>query len=54
MRLKFDTYFLGLPRDNYSLSMVFLQITNNNLLPLKNVKKNVILFELFWYKFFVH
>ena len=40
--VKFEIYFLGLPRD-----IVFGVITDNALylLPLKNVKKNEILFK---------
>ena len=45
--VKFDIYFLGLPWE-----IVFrLPIIS---IALKNVKKNAILFKLFWYKVFVH
>ena len=33
---------------------MLLQITNYILQPLENVKKNAILFKLFWYKGFVY
>ena len=46
---KFDIHFLGLHEKQ---SFVSLQTTNKLYLqPLKNVKKNVILFKLFWYGF---
>ena len=49
--VKFDIYFLALPWE-----IVFGVITANEsyLKPLKNVKKNAVLFKLFWYKVFVH
>ena len=48
--VKFDIYFLGLPWE-----IVFGVITDNKLYlyPLKNVKRNAVLFKLFWYKVFV-
>ena len=48
--VKFDIYFIGLPRE-----IVFGVITDNKLYlyPLKNVKRNAVLFKLFWYKVFV-
>ena len=33
---------------------MLLQITNYILQPLKNEKKNAILFKLFWYEVFVY
>ena len=48
--VKFDIYFLGLPWE-----IVFGVITDNKLYLylLKNVKRNAVLFKLFWYKVFV-
>ena len=48
--VKFDIYFFGLPWEK-----VFGVITDNKLYlyPLKNVKRNAVLFKLFWYKVFV-
>ena len=49
--VKFDIHFLGLPWE------IFFGVTTDDLLylqPLKNVKKNAILFKLFCYKIFVH
>ena len=50
--MKFDIYFLG-SHEKYSL--VLLQIINYiyGLKPLKNVKKNAVLFKLFWHKVFL-
>ena len=49
--VEFDIYFLGFPWE-----IVFGVITDNKLYlkPLKNVKKNAVLFKLFRYKVFVH
>ena len=46
--MKFDISLLGLAMINSPSGI----IAGNK--PLKNVKKNAILFELFWYKVFVH
>ena len=43
--VKFDIYFLGLPRE------IFFGVTTDDLLHLKllkNVKKNATFFKLFW------
>ena len=49
--VKFDIHFLGLQWE------IFFGVITDDLLllkPLKNVKKNGIVIELFWYKVFVH
>ena len=42
--VKFDVYFLGLP---WEIVLLYLH-------SLKNIKKNAVLFKVFWYKVFVH
>ena len=49
--VKFDIYFLGLP---YEIFFGVITDDRLHLQPLKNVKKNAIVYKLFWYKVFVH
>ena len=48
--VKFDVYF---SRSHKKFSLVLLQVTNH-IYKLEKLKKNAILFKLFWYKIFAH
>ena len=50
----FIHYFVADISKFSKLSLALLQITNYKYSALKNVKKNGILFKLFWYKVFFH